>query len=83
MPEAKYYHARMKLFPILVTMMTAGMVLAETPAPAPQQASQIDLMTMTQDARCKQVVVTCLINGQPIEKSIPVEVTLITAANAG
>lgn len=56
----------MKLFPILVTMMTAGMVLAETPAPAPQQASQIDLMTMTQDARCKQVVVTCLINGQPM-----------------
>ena len=55
---------RMKLFTFLATMLTAGLVLADTPAPATTQP--VDLMTMTQDARCKQVVVTCLINGQPM-----------------
>ena len=56
----------MKIFPILATMLLAGLVMAETPAPATQQPMQVDLMTMTQDVRCKQVVVTCLINGQPM-----------------
>ena len=56
----------MKLLPILATILTAGMVLAEQePAAAPKDQST-DLMTMTQDARCKQVIVTCLINGQPM-----------------
>lgn len=66
MPVAKYYHAGMKIFPILATMLLAGLAMAETPASATRQPMQVDLMTMTQDARCKQVVVTCLINGQPM-----------------
>lgn len=66
MPVAKYYHAGMKIFPILATMLAAGLAMAEPPVPAVQQPVQADLMTMTQDARCKQVVVTCLINGQPM-----------------
>lgn len=66
MPVAKYYHAGMKIFPILATMLAAGLAMAEPPVPAVQQPVQADVMTMTQDARCKQVVVTCLINGQPM-----------------
>ncbi|MBR5194984.1 MAG: aspartyl protease family protein [Akkermansia sp.] len=56
----------MKIFPILATMLAAGLAMAEPPVPAVQQPVQADVMTMTQDARCKQVVVTCLINGQPM-----------------
>lgn len=52
----------MKLFPLLVAML--GLVYAAEPVPAPQPA--VDLMTMSQDARCKQILVTCLINGQPM-----------------
>lgn len=31
-----------------------------------KQAPDADVMTMVQDARCKQIVVTCLINKQPV-----------------
>lgn len=31
-----------------------------------EQAPDADVMTMVQDARCKQIVVTCLINKQPV-----------------
>lgn len=36
--------------------------MAELPADSPSA----DLMEMVQDSRCKQVVVTCLVNGQPM-----------------
>lgn len=52
----------MKILPLLVAML--GVVYAAEPAPAPQPA--VDIMTMSQDARCKQILVTCLINGQPM-----------------
>ena len=29
MPVAKYYHAGMKIFPILATMLAAGLAMAE------------------------------------------------------
>ena len=54
----------MQIFTFLATMLTAGLVFADEPAPTTPQP--VDLLTMTQDARCKQVVVTCLINGQPM-----------------
>ncbi|MBR3926661.1 MAG: retroviral-like aspartic protease family protein [Akkermansia sp.] len=59
----------MKTYHILaaICMMMSLSPGAETTAPAPPQASTVvDLMKMEQDARCGQVVVTCLVNGQPM-----------------
>lgn len=56
----------MKFLPALAVLLTAGLTLAATPAPEAPQPAQADLMTMTQDARCQQIVVTCLIGGQPM-----------------
>ena len=56
----------MKTIYLMQALLLAGMVapvVAETPA---AQAPAADLMTMNQDARCKQVLVTCLINGAPM-----------------
>lgn len=51
---------------LLLTL--AGLSMADTPAPAPaaQQAPAVDLMSMSRDARCGQVLVTCLVNGAPL-----------------
>lgn len=37
---------------------------ATTPAPQAPQTQQVDLMSMTRDPRCGQVLVTCLVGGQ-------------------
>ena len=58
--------ARMKTLYLMQALLLAGMV-APVPAEEPAaQAPAADLMTMNQDARCKQVLVTCLINGAPM-----------------
>ncbi len=50
------------MLPFLVALL--GVVYAsETVQPA---TPEVDVMTMNQDTRCKQVLVTCLINGQPM-----------------
>ena len=56
----------MTIHKLLQTLLLAAALLpahAESPA---AQAPEVDLMTMNQDARCKQVLVTCLINGVPM-----------------
>ena len=56
----------MKTLYLMQALLLAGMV-APVPAEEPAaQAPAADLMTMNQDARCKQVLVTCLINGAPM-----------------
>ena len=40
--------------------------MAEPTQPAAAAAPEVDVMTMVQDARCKQIVVTCLVNNQPM-----------------
>ena len=51
----------MRFLPLLCLLLLLQPVQAETtPQPEP------DLMSMTQDARCHQIVVTCLINGSPM-----------------
>lgn len=51
----------MRFLPLLCLLLLLQPVQAET-APQPEP----DLMSMTQDARCYQIVVTCLINGSPM-----------------
>lgn len=52
---------------ILAMMFAMPMANADTPsAPQPAQEQQVDLQTMTRDPRCGQVLVTCLIGGQPM-----------------
>ena len=56
----------MKALFMLQALLLAGLsipVYAKEPA---TQAPAVDLMAMNQDARCKQVLVTCLINGAPM-----------------
>lgn len=53
----------MKILPLLL-LLVLPCVAQESPAAAEQAAA--DLATMTQDARCHQVVVTCMINGTPM-----------------
>lgn len=51
---------------MLQALLVAGLAVpayAEEPA---AQAPAVDLMAMNQDARCKQVLVTCLVNGAPM-----------------
>lgn len=56
----------MKTLHALYMLLLAGMVapvMGEAPV---AQAPAVDLMKMNQDARCKQVLVTCLVNGAPM-----------------
>lgn len=55
----------MKLLSILKTLALA-LVVAAPVTMAEEAAPAVDLMTMSRDARCKQVLVTCLINGVPM-----------------
>ncbi len=54
---------RTRIGTILTLMMVAGSTLA---APLLPKAPGADTKTMVQDARCRQVLVTCLINGVPM-----------------
>lgn len=47
-------------------LLLAGMVAPAMGEAPVAQAPAVDLMKMNQDARCKQVLVTCLINGAPM-----------------
>ena len=48
----------------MVGLLLCGPVVADEQQTA--AAPEADVMTMVQDARCKQIVVTCLINNQPM-----------------
>ncbi len=54
---------RTRIGTILTLMLAASSTLA---APLLQNTPQADTKTMVQDARCRQVLVTCLINGVPM-----------------
>ena len=56
----------MKMLALFAALLACGSVHAAKPAPSAQVAPAVDLMTMTQDTQCHQVVVTCLVNGQPM-----------------
>lgn len=67
---ANGYNSRMKklLYPA-VCFLACSAALAAEPSQAVKVAQQVpsaDLFTMTRDTRCKQVLVTCLIGGQPM-----------------
>ena len=72
---AMRYHFRMKTFcTTLAFLLCLSVAVANAPAPqtetvavAPQTRPEIDHMGMTQDARCKQILVTGLVNGQPVK----------------
>lgn len=52
---------------ILAILIAMPMANADTPsAPQPAQEQQVDLQTMIRDPRCGQVLVTCMIGGQPM-----------------
>ena len=69
------YHFHMKTFcTTLASLLCLSVAVANDPAPQTQAATvatptrpEIDLMGMTQDARCKQILVTGLVNGQPVK----------------
>ena len=58
----------MKRTILTALLMLGSLATADTqPAPATTpQATQADVMTMNRDARCGQVLVTCLIGGKPM-----------------
>lgn len=51
----------MKMICVLTALLALGTMSMAEPA-----AEVVNLEAMVQDARCKQVLVTCLINGQPV-----------------
>lgn len=56
----------MKILPLMMLLVLPCMAAGE---PQPQQVTQtgeVDIMAMNQDARCHQVLVTCLVNGAPM-----------------
>lgn len=56
----------MKTLPLMLLLALPCMA-AENAQPAPAaQAPAVNLMAMNQDARCRQVIVTCLVNGAPM-----------------
>lgn len=50
----------------MYALLSAGLVAPAMGEAPVAQAPAVDLMKMNQDARCKQVLVTCLINGTPM-----------------
>lgn len=58
----------MKLMQMLAAV--AGMMITGVATGAPEAPSasvaEVDTLTMSQDARCRQVLVTCVINGEPM-----------------
>ena len=56
----------MKMFPLMMLLVLACVAADETQPQVPAQAEVVDIMSMKQDARCHQVVVTCLVNGAPM-----------------
>ena len=56
----------MKMFPLMMLLVLPCMAADETQPQVSAQAEEVDIMSMKQDARCHQVVVTCLVNGAPM-----------------
>lgn len=56
----------MKMLYLLQSLLMVGLVAPVNAEEPIAQAPVADLATMNQDARCKQVLVTCLINGVPM-----------------
>ena len=56
----------MKMFPLMMLLVLPCVASDETQPQVPAQAEVVDIMSMKQDARCHQVVVTCLVNGTPM-----------------
>ncbi len=56
----------MKTLHVFYMLLLAGMVAPAMGEAPVAQAPAVDLMKMNQDTRCKQVLVTCLINGAPM-----------------
>ena len=50
----------------MYALLSAGLVAPAMGEAPVAQAPAVDLMKMNRDARCKQVLVTCLINGTPM-----------------
>lgn len=51
---------------VMLGLLTATAGYSADSQPAAAQAAAPDLMSMAQDARCRQVLVTCLVNGVPM-----------------
>ena len=56
----------MKMFPLMMLLVLPCVAADETQPQVPAQAEVVDIMSMKQDARCHQVVVTCLVKGAPM-----------------
>ncbi len=56
----------MKMFPLMMLLVLPCVAADETQPQVPAQSEVVDIMSMKQDARCHQVVVTCLVNGAPM-----------------
>ena len=56
----------MKMLPLLMFLVLPCMAAGESQPQPVTQTEAVDIMTMNQDARCHQVVVTCLVNGVPM-----------------
>ena len=56
----------MKMLEMLRTMVVALLMMAPVVQAEEAAAPAVDLMSMSRDARCKRVLVTCLVNGVPM-----------------
>ena len=56
----------MKMLPVLMLLVLPCLAAEEIMTQPAPQTEAVDIMTMNQDARCHQVVVTCLVNGVPM-----------------
>ncbi|MBQ6705279.1 MAG: clan AA aspartic protease [Opitutales bacterium] len=61
----KFIFAAVTLF-LGTTLSASALPLAQPELAAAEQKATVDLMKMERDARCKQVLVTAMVNGQPM-----------------
>lgn len=63
--QVKFIFAAVTLF-LGTTFSASALPLAQPEFAAAEQKATVDLMKMERDARCKQVLVTAMVNGQPM-----------------
>lgn len=63
--QVKFIFAAVTLF-LGTTLSASALPLAQPELAAAEQKATVDLMKMERDARCKQVLVTAMVNGQPM-----------------
>lgn len=63
--QVKFIFAAVTLF-LGTTFSASALPLAQPELAAAEQKATVDLMKMERDARCKQVLVTAMVNGQPM-----------------